>query len=251
MDKIDFAFIGGRGIYSNYGGVENATREITLELAKKNLNIAVYGVEGENENTIKLPLNLRDICCPSWIYKKLGQHGLILYCVLHALFISRPKVVYVFASGPCAFTPLLRVGGLKVVTSLRAIDSARDKWGKISRNILRFGEYCSWRFSNSFTVNSKEMLAYYHESRNDVVFIPNGSKVEKSEFNQMPEEIGEQEFFLFAARFDPVKRLHLLLDAYSQLDSDNMPLLVIAGGNAKDHAYEARLKSFESNKVIF
>jgi glycosyltransferase involved in cell wall biosynthesis len=249
--KVDFAFIGGRGIFSNYGGVENATREITLELAKKDLMLAVYGVKGELENEIKLPCNINELCCPTWIYKKLGQHGMILYCVLHALFLSRPRVVYLFASGPCIFTPLLRLGGLKVVTSLRAIDSARDKWGRLSRNILRFGEYCAWRFSNSFTANSKEMVDHYRKNRNDVVFIPNGAKSYDNPLSSIPEYLDKQEFFLFAARFDPVKRLHLLLEAYSQLDYESAPLLVIAGGNAKDRAYEAQLKTYENKKIIF
>lgn len=250
MDNINFAFIGGRGIFSNYGGVENATREVTLELSKKDINLLVYGVAGEEDNNFDLPLNLKSVSSPAWLYKKLGQHGMITFCVLHTLFVSRPKVVYLFASGPCVFTPLLRLGGIKVVTSLRAIDSARDKWGWMSRNILRFGEFCAWRFSNSFTVNSREMEKHYRNKRKDVVFIPNGAKAVKSS-KELPGVIGEQEFFLFAARFDPVKRLHLLLEAYSKLDIEQAPLLVIAGGNAKDSNYEEQLKKYESEKIIF
>jgi len=248
MSKVDFAFIGGRGMFSSYGGVENATREITLELAKSDINLLVYGVEAVKNN--ELPLNLAVESCPAWLYKKLGQYGFIFYCVLHALFVARPKVVYLFASGPCVFTLVLRLGGLKVVTSLRAIDSARDKWGVLNRNILRFGEYCAWRFSNSFTVNSKEMLAHYSSNREDAVFIPNGSTV-RTEKIELPALIKGKKYFLFAARLDPVKRLHLLLDAYTQLEISDRPILVIAGGNAKNKAYEAELKSYESDSVVF
>jgi glycosyltransferase involved in cell wall biosynthesis len=251
VPKVDFAFIGGRGVFSNYGGVENATREIALELSKKYVNLLVYGVEGHVDNSFEPPHNLKGVATPSWIYNKLGQHGMILFCVLHAIFVSRPKVVYLFASGPCVFTPLLRLGGLNVVTSLRAIDSARDKWGVVSRNILRFGEYCAWRFSNSFTVNSKEMQKHYRSKREDVIFIPNGAKASCSNEEKLPNGIKKQEFFLFAARFDPVKRLHLLLEAYSLLEGENTPKLIIAGGNAKDLEYEKQLKAYECENIIF
>lgn len=249
MSRIDIGFIGGRGISSNYGGVENATREVTLELSKKPLNIIVYGVATEEQK--ELPTNLNSVDCPAWIYRTLGQHGLIFWSVLHAIFISRPKVVYLFASGPCVFTPLLRIGCLKVVTSLRAIDSARDKWGKLNTKILQFGEYCAWRFANSFTVNSREMTEHYSKNRADVVFIPNGAKTISNTRASLPNKLKGKEFFLFAARFDPVKRLHLLLEANARLDVANAPVLVIAGGNSKDLEYENELRAYESESVIF
>lgn len=250
LAKVDFAFIGGRGLFSNYGGVENATREISLEMSKKLSSINVYGVTGDEENVFSLPENLSRINCPLWIYNKLGQHGLILFSVLHALLVSRPKVVFLFASGPCVFTPLLRLGGISVVTSLRAIDSARDKWGLISRSILKFGEYCAWKYSNSFTVNSKEMKDYYFAKRPSVLFIPNGAKLSQSNTN-VPPYLQNKSFFLFAARFDPVKRLHLLLEAYVKIDNEKAPYLVIAGGKSKDALYEKKLMSYARDKIIF
>jgi len=249
MSRVDFGFIGGRGVFSNYGGVENATREVTLELSKKNLNIIVYGVATNEHN--ELPGNLKSIDCPAWIYSTLGQHGLIFWSVMHAIFVSRPKVIYLFASGPCAFTPLLRLGRLEVVTSLRAIDSARDKWGKLNKKILQFGEYCAWRFATSFTANSREMVEHYCKNRTDVVFIPNGAKAISNTEALLPNNLKDREFFLFAARFDPVKRLHLLLEAYANLNIADAPVLVIAGGNSKDMEYEKGLRAYESENVIF
>ena len=91
MKKENIAFIGGRGYFSNYGGVENATREISLELAKKNLNIIIYGVKESTQNLVAK--NITTLGCPKFIYNLFGQHGLILFSVLHAIFLSRPKVV--------------------------------------------------------------------------------------------------------------------------------------------------------------
>lgn len=248
MKKYKAAFIGGRGFSSNYGGVENATREISLALSNRDIKLLVYGVQSDCR--ADMPANITQVSCPLSIYKKLGQHAMILYCTLHAMFIARPQVVFLFASGPCIFTPLLRIAGIKVITSLRAIDSARDKWGIISKNILKAGEYCAWRFSNVFTVNSLEMFKHYENKRSDVLFIPNGSKLDVSS-KAIPNQLFGKSFFLFAARLDPVKRLHLLLEAYEQLDIEGKPLLVIAGGHSKDSDYEKQLRAYESDNVIF
>jgi|GEM_PF-4607853 len=251
--KTDISFIGGRGVLSNYGGVENAIREITFELTKRNLKIDVYGVSDMDIEGKRLPVNLNAVAIPKWIYKKFGQHGYILFCVLTVISIKRPRVVILFASGPSIFTPLLRLGGIKVITSLRAIDSSRDKWGKISRTILKLGEYCAWKFSNRFTVNSQEMVRVFKPKRHDVVYVPNGSKKAVLNDPEMLHRWGVESgnYFLFAARFDPVKRLHKLLEAHALLDDKTRIPLVVAGGHSKDPEYEKKIKTLANSKVRF
>jgi glycosyltransferase involved in cell wall biosynthesis len=246
-------FLGGRGLNSNYGGVENAIREIVVEMSKKPVDIKVYGVTGDIDQEFTPADNVKSVTIPNGIYKKLGQHGYILFCVLHILLTSRPAVVVIFASGPCIFTPVFRLSGIKVITSLRAIDSARDKWGPLSRNILQLGEYCSWKFANHFTANSKAMVLHFKEKRSDINFIPNGAKGVTTADSERIYSLGlkENNYFLFAARLDPVKRLHILLAAHAKLaESEKLPL-IIAGGHVKDKAYEAELKKYASDKVIF
>jgi glycosyltransferase involved in cell wall biosynthesis len=253
MTSKSVIFLGGRGLFSNYGGVENAIREIVTEMSFKPINIKVYGVKGDADNSFQKPTNIISIDIPNYIYRFLGQHGYILFCVFHILMTSRPSVVVIFASGPCIFTPIFRLSGIKVITSLRAIDSARDKWGFVSRIILQSGEYCAWKYSNVFTVNSKAMIDYYINNRSDVHFIPNGAKVISSTDRGvlMKFHLVENKYFLFAARLDPVKRLHILLDAHSKFDEKDKIPLVIAGGHVKDKAYEAQLKAYSCDNVLF
>ena len=249
----DIAFIGGRGLFSNYGGVENAIREITLQLAEKQTLINVYGINNEIDSIFELPQNVKRISIYSWIYQFLGQHGLIFSSVLLAIFRDRPRLVIVFASGPCIFTPLLRLGGLKVITSLRAIDSERDKWGVISRQILRLGEYCAWKFPQHFTVNSLDMVRLFKAKRKDVVFIANGAKAATRGDEHILEQLKVKPFqyFLFAARLDPVKRLDILLVAHSLLrDMMRFPLIV-AGGHVKDPEYERTIQALANDQVFF
>lgn len=252
--KHSIAFIGGRGLFSSYGGVENATREITKQLSKRDdLNVVVYGVEGELDESFIRRSNLKTVGIQRKIYQLFGQHGFIFACVFHAMFVLRPAAVILFASGPCIFAPLLRLAGIKVITSIRSMDSDRDKWGVISRTILKAGEYCAWKFANHFTANSKKIVESFRAKREDAQFIPNGCNALESRVSDSLEKYGvtHNNYLLFAARFDPVKRLHLLLEALSELPSEEKLPLIVAGGNSQCAEYEDKLKAYQSDNVIF
>ncbi|MBX2846817.1 MAG: glycosyltransferase family 4 protein [Acidiferrobacterales bacterium] len=253
--QVDLAIIGGRGYHSSYGGVENAIRCIHDEMSSKyDLKIVVYGTDSrEVIDSKKTNSDNAFVYAPSFAYRFFGQHGATLSCVLHALFISRPRVTLIFASGPSIFVPAFRVFRKPVITSLRAIDSSRDKWGKISRKILQAGEYFAWRYSNSFTVNSKEMATIFKEKRSDVLYIPNGSvpALDGESIIRKKYSLNDNGYFLFAARLDPVKRLHLLLEAHARLPKEHRLPLVIAGGHSKSEKYRQKLLKYAATDVIF
>ena len=253
--RAEVAILGGRGYHSNYGGVENAVREIANQLAARHsLDVVIYGTDpSEVESSTLRNTQLSFVYPPKPIYRRLGQHAAILFCVMHMLFISRPKTSLVFASGPNVFVPLLRLFGIPVVSSLRAVDSARDKWGFISRKILQLGEFFAWRFSSSFTANSVEMVREFSTRRQDVVFIPNGSVSAGKGCTQVIDRLGlkPNQYLLFAARLDPVKRLDVLLESHSQIEPSKRLPLVIAGGHSKSKTYQQHLESYSGPDVIF
>jgi glycosyltransferase involved in cell wall biosynthesis len=56
---------------------------------------------------------------------------------------------------------------------------------------------------------------------------------------------------LFAARLDPVKRLHILLEAHAKLPETSRLPLIVAGGHVKDQRYKQQLIAMASLDVIF
>jgi glycosyltransferase involved in cell wall biosynthesis len=247
-------FIGGRGLYSSYGGVENAIRNITNSLSVRGLSVGVYSSSSAIDQELRVDRRTANIVMHHPVVHCGGHSFFVLLCVLHTIFIARPSCVVLFASGPCIFVPLLRLAGIKVVASIRAIDSARDKWGIVARSVLKLGEYFAWRWADVLTVNSKSMVSYFQKWRSDVVFIPNGINLvdsESSENSIMDKyNLLDGQYLYFAARFDPVKRLHLLLHAFKEIDNKNIKL-VVSGGNSKDSDYLSELLSYESDRVIF
>lgn len=244
------AFVGGRGLYSNYGGVENAIRELSFRLERKNdLNLHVYGCGIDEEQSIGS--SCTSVNMHSIFYRLGGQNLYMLACLIHSVLILRPSTVIVFASGPNLFVPIWKLFGVKVISSLRAIDSERGKWSRFQKLILKMGEYFAVRYSDVFTSNSKNILNRYEYLRSDGIFIPNGINRSKEKLQVSLPFSHSEDFILYAGRLDPVKRIDVLINAYLKMKCRNSTWLVIAGGMCKDPKYEKYLKSISSNKIVF
>lgn len=248
------AFVGGRGFHSNYGGVENAIREITSRLVSNDLQVDVYG-QGRagwfSQEQIKPGLTA--IGAPAPFSRFNGNAVLAFVNCVYALLMRRPAVLLLFASGPSLLSIVARLMGVRVIAALRAIDSKRDKWGALNAGVLRLGEYSALNVASACTVNSLEMYRYYNGEAKGLHYIPNGATDAIAGDDRVLADLGlkPDEYLLFAARLDPVKRLHVLLQAYKQLPSDARLPLVIAGGQCKSPEYRQQLDALAVEGVQF
>jgi glycosyltransferase involved in cell wall biosynthesis len=258
-EPIKAAFFGGRGFDSHYGGVENATREITRRLAAQpDLAVTVYGFGGQRwfRATRQQGIDIGSVDAPAWASRWLGNAGASLVNLLFAMFKDRPDVVVLFASGPSMLCWLTRLLGVPSIACLRAIDSNRSKWGWFNRLILRTGEHAAVHVASCCTVNSLEMQQHYQQqaaSDRTIHFIPNGAGFPDQGSDDVLDEIGVTPggYLLFAARLDPSKRPDLLINAFQALpDSLKIPL-VIAGGNYPNPAYRRMIEGLDHRQVIF
>lgn len=248
------AFVGGRGFSSNYGGVENAIREISQRVATQGYEVDVYG-QGSDRGFSKRQVaeGLFEVSAPRAFSRFSGNALLAGINCLYALTVRRPRVILLFASGPSLLTPLARLLGIRVIAALRAIDSQRDKWGGLSAAILRMGEFSAVHLSTRCTVNSQEMYRYFRGDERQLRYIPNGATLPRLGADRLLAELGLKPgaYLLFAARLDPMKRLHLLLEAYRRIaESDRLPL-VVAGGNCRSPAYQAQIDALATTGVRF
>jgi len=254
MRNNKIAFIGGRGIQSNYGGVENSIRCITHEIATLK-DCAIY-VSGHGDKawfeSIVNPNKVKAINSPIWA-NAIGHWCSCLLCLFYLLIVVRPGTIYIFASGPNALCIIARIFGIKTVACLRAIDSKREKWGIINKGILKFGEFSATRIAHVCTVNSVAMQRYFIARGAKTTYIPNGisscTGCDKDLLGQF--NISRNGYILFAARLDPVKRLDILLQAYALLPAELRVPLIVAGGYAKSEKYEQGLKELAMPSVQF
>jgi glycosyltransferase involved in cell wall biosynthesis len=249
------AFVGGRGFHSNYGGVEHAMREITCRLARTaDFDVEVYGQgDGRWFTTKEVAPGLISVSAPALVSRFSGNAILAFMNCLYALLVRRPQVLLLFASGPCLLAIIARIMRVPVIAALRGIDSQRDKWGVLSATALRLGEFSALRIADACTVNSLEMYRHFDGNKRGLIYIPNGATDANAGHDSVLASYGLQSdnYLLFAARLDPAKRLHTLLQAYRQLPSECRLPLVIAGGQCHSPEYQQQLDDLSCEGVQF
>lgn len=249
------AIVGGRGFHSNYGGVENAVREISRRLAHySELSVDVYG-QGDRRwfSRTEAADGPTLVGAPKFFSRFKGNALLAFVNCLYALLFRRPDVLLLFSSGPSLLAIFARILQVRVIAALRAIDSQRDKWGLLSSSILRMGEFSALHIADICTVNSLEMYRHYQGSSRGLLYIPNGANSVDVGEDEILKKYGlsHDGYLLFAARLDPVKRLHVLLQAYRQIPAHCRLPLVIAGDQCKSDAYRQQLQALAIDGVQF
>jgi len=239
---VRVAHLGSKGIPSR-GGTERVVEAVARRQAGSH-RVTVYGS--------------RHVCPGGWVgevrvvalsvpgAKHLGPLILQLGAALHALVCGRYDLAHVHGSENGFIVPLLRLR-YPVVTTNHGPAYERAKWGGVARRLIRSVESWSVKSATVATAvaqtQAEQLSARYGR---DVRFIPNGIEPEEPDIDEAAELLGRvglrsREFVLFAAaRVDPTKGCHTLVEACAALD-DSPPLLVV-GDLGHASGYEERLR---------
>lgn len=162
-------------------------------------------------------------------------------------------VVHIHSTDPCllAWLPRARNG---IVATSHGQAYMRRKWSAPARGMSLVAERFFMRLPQVVTSVSKPLAAYYAEKYGrEVKYIPNGIVLrEKPDVGFLKEWGLEPEGFLFcsAGRMDRTKGVHVLLEAYSLLNSQ-LPLVIAGGGSGSDFHYLESLKRSKPDGVVF
>jgi glycosyltransferase involved in cell wall biosynthesis len=240
---VRIAHIGSKGIPSK-GGTERVVEAVAARQAREH-QVTVYG--SARVCSTGMHRGVRVLAIPAPAAKHLGPVILQLRAVLLALLCERYDVVHVHASENGFVVPLLRLR-YPVVTTNHGPAYEREKWGAVARRLIRANERFSVRSATIATAvagNQAEQLSKRHGRR--VVHVPNGvdphEPVATDEALALLGEHGldRDGYVLFAAaRVDPTKGCHTLLEACHQLETPP-PVLVIGDlGHAPGYEEELR-----------
>jgi glycosyltransferase involved in cell wall biosynthesis len=187
--------------------------------------------------------------------KKAGFDTLVhsFKATFDVIFRNRADVVHLHSGANSIWAILLRLAGKRVVVSQFAMDWKRDKWPWYGKLFYKFSNYITAylpsrvAFDNIFT---KEYFEKRFNRKYD--FIPYGSEVPVITASSDILErlkLEKDEYFLFVGRFIPDKGLHLLVEAFQQLDTKKK--LVMIGGAPNPGEYESKIKSVQDDRILF
>ncbi len=249
---MKIAMIGQKGMPSRAGGIEVHVEEIGCRLAAMGHDLWIYARSDYCSALLESYKGMRIIQIPSVNTNHFDTITYTAASTLHALK-SGAELIHFHALGPSLFAFLPRLFGRKVICTIHGLDWKRDKWGRLTKLILKLGEQVGVRYAHQTISVSKTLLPYFEEKYHKTpVYIPNGVYVKQKPSEKIIEEtygLAADSYILFLSRIVPEKGLHFLIEAFKGLNTDKK--LVVAGGTSHSDAYVKKVKKLaESNPNI-
>lgn len=254
MKKI--AIVGTRGIPAKYGGFETFAQELSVRLAKMNIEVEVYC------NCATTPLNnygnvkLRYASCskdkqPLKYYKE---------CIDQAVKAGNDVILSCGQGGSIAILlQKLKLANAVFITNTDGIEHKRTKWNWFVRMGVRLvGELLSVIVSDYLVADSVGIRKYLKRSypfisQSKLFMIEYGAyispKLAQADLDKY--ELRQGEYFLLVSRLEPENNISMILDGYlmSHTSHTSQPLIVV--GNLRETDYVKQLLSKSNDKIRF
>jgi glycosyltransferase involved in cell wall biosynthesis len=249
--RLKIAYLGIKSLPA-LRGADRVVEGIVQKLNSRHV-LTVYCCSSLTASDVKYPkIDIKRI--PTIPGKHLAPIIYFINCAIHALF-HKYDGIHIHNAEAGFVIPLLRIR-FPVVATAHGPAYAREKWGKLSRQLIRAVDYFFMYFpSRRTSVSLPYAKAYEARYHRKVEYIPNGMdqnpEVDTKKSVVLLKEIGiSNPFILFSAgRLDPTKGCHLLIDAFSELKW-NGSLLVV--GDEKTHPeYSKSLRKVADERTFF
>lgn len=246
---------GTRGIPNILGGVETHCEELFPRIAKENYDVTVIRRKNYIQDELHeyKGVHLVDVDTPQQKSFEAIIHTFMAIFVVKLKY--RADMIHIHAIGPAILTPFARLLGLKVIFTHHGADYEREKWGKVAKMILMFGERMGVNYANKVIVISEVINDHIIEKygRRDAHLILNGVnlpiKSTKTAYLDSL-KIKKRNYVFAMGRFVPEKGFDLLIKVFAALKLENIQL-VIAGDTDHEDEYSANLKELaKRNQII-
>ena len=248
-------FIGMKGLPPDLpgaGGGERETDAKTRRLAERGWDVTVYCRWNYNRRPPESYHGVKLLSLPSLNKPGIEMLSHTFLATLHAILTNRADIISYHGMGDALFLPLTKLGRKRTVVYMDGIDWERPKWGKMARILLKIGAGAALRWADYIYVDNEASQQQFARvfDREPAVITLGADLWEPPGADLLAKSGLESEYYiLFVGMLRPDKGVHLLVEAYSQLDTD-VPL-VIVGENPDDPSYVQRLKTKSDGRVKF
>jgi glycosyltransferase involved in cell wall biosynthesis len=249
-DKLHIAMVGLKGLPALSGGIERHVEEVGRRLVAHGHRVTVFCRPSYTHRSGRY-LGMELVTIPSIATKHFDA---ITHTALAALAAagSSCDIVHYHAIGPSLVDFISRLAGQKTVVTVHSLDWQREKWGKLARIPLRFGEWTATKVPDATIAVSRWLVDYLEKHyQHPIAYIPNGFAEPDPRPPDLIRRLGLTggDYILYVGRLTPEKGVHHLLEAHKRWEG--APPLVIAGGEQFGSSYTQQLHSIVGERVIF
>lgn len=251
---MKIAFIGQKGIPAKTGGVERYVESLALNLVSKGQEVLVYSRRNYSHD-LKEYKGIQIIALPNFPGKNLEAITFTFFACLD-LMRRKVDVIHFQSIGPSSLIWLVRI--LKprtpVVFTFHCQDYYHQKWGKMARVYLKFGEKVGCAFAHKIITISKELNRYVLSRYNKpAIYIPNGATItDRTSVREIRRwGLEEGNYFVSISRLVRHKGIQHLIDAYKELNTDKKLVIVGEGSHTDDYVNELHLSAANNPNIIF
>jgi glycosyltransferase involved in cell wall biosynthesis len=242
------AILGTRGIPAAYGGFETFAEELSVRLARRGHEVAVY-CRTPHPEPVWRGVRLRYIPPVRHKYLETVAHTFLSTLDL----MRRPPEVALYCNGANAlFTPLARRAGARVALNVDGLERKRKKWNALARLWYHISEGLSTFCPDVIVTDAREIQRYYRENYGaKSVFIPYGAETGKVSSRAVLDELGLEPggYFLYVTRFEPENNPLLVRRAFERVETDLRLVLVGDAPYAED--YIRQVKDTRDPRILF
>ncbi len=169
------------------------------------------------------------------------------------IFRNRAKIIHLHSGANSIWALFLRLAGKKVYVSQFAMDWKRDKWPWYGKLFYQVSNYLTAYIPNRVIFDNIYTREYFEKKfKRKYDFIPYGSEVkEPPDDLSVLERVGVTpgNYFLFVGRFIPDKGVHILIEAFSKIQTQMK--LVLVGGSPNPGDYEKKIRNTTNERILF
>jgi glycosyltransferase involved in cell wall biosynthesis len=244
---VRIAILGTRGIPANYGGFETFAEELSVRLAARGHDVAVYCRERHAFDEFR---GVRLVYLPTIRHKYLDTLAHTFLSTFHLL--AHPVDVALYCNAANAlFTILPRLRGIPVALNVDGIERRRRKWNVFARAWYIGSEYLATILPNK-VVTDAETIRHYYQQRydKDSVFIPYGAGSGRVETSGTLDRLGLRRFqyFLYVSRLEPENGALEVRQAFQRTATSMKLALIGDAPYAQD--YIERVRDTEDPRIV-
>ena len=240
MKKV--AIIGIQGVPSHYGGFESLVENIIGNNCSTGIHYTIFC------SSVDMPDRRKEYKGCRLEYVGLHANGAssVPYDILSMMRAIRGfDTILVLGTSGCMFLPVLkRLSRSKIIVNIDGLEHRREKWGRRTRQFLRFSEVCAVRNADVVVADNKGIQDYVTETyhKPSVLIAYGGDHVLRTVDDAKQQAILNQyglvhkEYAISVCRIEPENNCHLTLKAFART---GQTLVFI--GNWEHSAYGQKL----------